>query len=54
MFVGTLLVLMGILMFLEKMGIIYGSVWDYFVPVAIIAVGLSIISERRRKRFKGE
>lgn len=54
MFIGMLLVLMGVLMFLEKMGIIYGSSWDYFVPAAIIALGLSMIFERRRKRLKGE
>ena len=43
MFVGILLLALGILMLLDKLGIIYGSAWDYFFPVALIALGASFI-----------
>jgi len=36
MFVGILLLTLGALMLLDKMGIIYGSLWDYILPVALI------------------
>ena len=53
MFVGIMLLLMGILMLLDKMGFIYGSVWDYFVPIAIIAVGISFIfNSKKQNRHK--
>ena len=43
MFVGILLLAIGILMMLDKMGIIYGSFWDYLWPVALIALGADFI-----------
>jgi hypothetical protein len=43
MFIGVLLLLMGVLMLLDKLGIIYGDAWDYFLPIAIIALGASFI-----------
>jgi len=49
MFVGILLLLLGVLMLLEHLGIIYGDVWDYFLPIAIIALGASFIVKDRRK-----
>jgi hypothetical protein len=51
-FVGVLLLLMGVLMLLEEMGIIYGEVWDYVVPVILVAIGVSIIFNNvgRRRR----
>jgi len=49
MFVGALLVLLGVLMLLERMGIIYGSFWDYFWPACIVAVGLSLIFKAKHK-----
>ena len=48
MFVGALLLLMGVLMLLERLDIIYGSVWDYFWPAAIIAVGLHLIFKAKQ------
>lgn len=47
MFVGMLLLILGVLMLLDKLGVIYGDVWDYFIPAAIIAVGFSIIFKHR-------
>ena len=50
MFVGILLMVLGALMILEKMGIlIHGSAWDYLVPVALIALGVDFVFKRRQK-----
>jgi hypothetical protein len=49
MFVGILLLILGALMILEKLNIIYGSVWDYLVPVALIALGADFIFKHWRK-----
>jgi hypothetical protein len=50
MFVGMLLMVLGALMILEKMGIIiHGSIWDYLVPVALIALGADFVFRRRQK-----
>jgi len=50
MFVGILLLTLGALMLLDKMGIIYGSVWDYILPVALIALGADFILKSSRRR----
>ncbi|MDF1545028.1 MAG: DUF5668 domain-containing protein [bacterium] len=49
MFVGLLLLMMGVLMLLEKLDIIYGDTWDYFVPIAIIALGASFIFKDKKE-----
>lgn len=49
MFIGTLLLVIGALMLLEKLGIIYGSAWDYIIPVALIALGADFIINHRKK-----
>ena len=48
MFVGILLLALGILMLLDKLGYIYGSAWDYFFPVALIALGASFIMKDKK------
>ncbi len=50
MFVGLLLLLMGVLLLLGQMGIIRGGIWGYFWPAAIIAVGLSMIFRHKREK----
>ena len=47
MFVGALLILMGILMLLDKAGIIEGNIWGYFWPAALVALGLHLIFKAR-------
>lgn len=49
MFVGVLLLAIGVLLLLEKTGILQGSAWDYMVPIAIIALGMDLVFKRRRK-----
>jgi hypothetical protein len=50
MFIGILLLIMGALILLERMGVIPGGAWDYFWPVVVIALGLSMIFKRRVHR----
>lgn len=49
MFVGALLVLVGVLMLLNQFGILPGRSADYFVPVALVALGISLITKHRKK-----
>ena len=50
MFIGIILVAMGVLMIPDKMGIIYGSFWDYLWPVALIALGVDFIFKNSKDR----
>ena len=49
MFLGLLLILLGILMLLTRLEIIPGGVWDYFWPVLVIALGGSIIFRDKKR-----
>lgn len=49
MFIGLLLVVLGLLMLLDQMGYIRGDMWDYFWPLALVALGLSLLLEHWRK-----
>jgi len=50
MFIGVLLLLLGILMLLNHVEIISGTVWDYFWPIALAVLGISMIVGSRRKK----
>jgi uncharacterized membrane protein HdeD (DUF308 family) len=51
MFVGILLLVMGVLLVLEKMHVImHGSVWDYLLPVALIALGIDFVFKHKKKQ----
>ena len=51
MFFGFLILLIGVLLLLNRLGIIYGDFWDYFWPVLLVALGLSMIFKNRKKPF---
>ncbi len=34
-------------MLLDRMGYLYGDVWDYFLPLALVALGVSMIFKNR-------
>lgn len=46
MFFGIMLLLLGILLVLERMGYLRGSIWSYLLPSSVIALGLSMILKR--------
>ncbi|UCD63712.1 MAG: hypothetical protein JSW34_13375 [Candidatus Zixiibacteriota bacterium] len=50
MFLGILLLLIGILMFLDRVGLIHIHFGEYIVPVALIALGVSFIAGSKKKR----
>ena len=49
MFLGIFLLLMGVLMLLQKLGMRHGTWWNYFWPIAIIALGLSLIFKHNKR-----
>jgi hypothetical protein len=50
MFLGIFLIGIGVLILLERMGIIHGSAWGYIWPVALIALGASAIFSDKKKK----
>ncbi len=49
MFIGLLLVVHGLLILLDRLGYIQGDIWGYFWPLALVALGLSMVVTHRRK-----
>jgi len=49
MFLGILLLLLGVLMLLSKMGVISADFWGYVWPAAIIALGLSMVFKHSKR-----
>ena len=49
MFIGVFILLMGIFMLLEQMNIISGDFSDYLLAIAMIALGASIVFDKKRK-----
>lgn len=54
MWFGFGLVLVGILLLLNNLGIIQGDTWDYIWPAIIILLGLSILLRRKGSSIKVE
>ncbi len=52
MFCGVLILLLGVLLLLQQLDIIHGGVWEYFWPVAVIAIGISMIAKHRYPKYK--
>ena len=50
MLIGSMLLLAGVLILLQKLGIIHGEFWDYFWAILLISVGISMIFDRSRKK----
>lgn len=42
---GLILVILGVLVLFEKMGIIQGDFWGFFWPVVLIVLGLNMIKK---------
>nr|MBN2278413.1 hypothetical protein [candidate division Zixibacteria bacterium] len=47
MFIGSILVISGILLLLAKLGYIPGGFWDYFWPIILIGLGAKLIFSRK-------
>ena len=49
MFVGILLLILGVLLLLEQLGIINTSAWGLIWPIALIALGASMVFKDKNK-----
>ena len=47
MWFGFGVVIVGVLLLLDNLGILHGDAWGYVWPIAIILVGLSIIFRKK-------
>lgn len=50
MLLGVLLLLFGVLMMLDRIGILRGDVWDYLLPIALIALGAHFITSYKKRK----
>jgi hypothetical protein len=53
MFIGLVLVAIGIIALLVKLGVLTGSVWSYTWPTILIVLGLAILFGRVFRRGWG-
>ncbi len=50
MFFGFILIAVGVIAILIKLGVLSGSMWGYIWPAVLIILGLSFLWGRRRRR----
>ncbi len=50
MFIGILLLILGALLLLEQLGIIETSAWGLIWPIALIALGASMVFRDTKKK----
>jgi len=50
MFVGLVLVAIGIITLLIKLGVLTGSIWGYTWPIILIILGFGFLFGRGRRR----
>lgn len=50
MFIGFFILLLGIFMLLERIGVIDGSFGNYIVPIVLVALGASMIFNHKFKK----
>ena len=43
LFWGSLVILIGLIMFLEAAGIVTGNIWRYFWAVLLVLIGIGIL-----------
>lgn len=49
MFIGVFILLWGVLMLLERSGVIEGGYGEFILPALIIAFGVSLIFDKKEK-----
>ena len=52
MSIGFILLAIGVIALLVKLGVLTGSVWGYTWPVILIVLGLSFLWGRRSRRMR--
>lgn len=49
MLMGILLLLLGFLMLLQRLGLIHGDFWSFVWPTVLVAIGITMITKHRKK-----
>jgi len=49
MLIGFILLIAGILLVLARADVIPGDVWDYLLPIGLIALGAKMIFDKKKK-----
>ncbi len=44
---GFVILALGVLFLLRNLGVVRGDIWDFLWPIAIIALGISILFKKR-------
>jgi CBS-domain-containing membrane protein len=50
MFIGLILIAVGVLALLIATGVLTGAAWSYIWPIILILLGLSFVFDRGRRR----
>ncbi|PIR06029.1 MAG: hypothetical protein COV55_04855 [Candidatus Komeilibacteria bacterium CG11_big_fil_rev_8_21_14_0_20_36_20] len=50
MYIGLILVIIGVLLALNEMGLIKGSFWGYLLPIVMIVMGVYLIQKKNKQR----
>lgn len=50
MFIGFFILLLGLFMLLDRMGVISGTFSDIIVPIVLVALGASMIFKHKLKK----
>ncbi len=48
MFFGIILIILGVLLFLQKLGIISSGVWEFFWPTILVAIGVVMVWKKSK------
>ncbi len=48
MFFGFVILALGVLFLLRNLGVVSGDIWDFLWPIAVIALGISILFKKRQ------
>ena len=43
MFIGISLIVLSVILFLQKFGIITGNFWEYLWPTVLLAIGVAMV-----------
>jgi hypothetical protein len=54
MFIGFIFIVAGILLFLTRADVIPGDIWDYALPILLIAIGGRLLFTHRKKQIHVE
>lgn len=51
MILGVILIILGVILLLEKLGVLTGQSWDYVWPILIVVLGVWIVAKHNKKKI---